>query len=257
MGKQKRSSNTYQKINTLFIRDRETNNIILDAPFSSPEFELLRNVKWHAEEKVDGTNIRIEVTSHPQSCVESHCCYVTFEVDYKGKTDNAQIPKLLEQTLKEKFPADKVLASLGLRERIDQDEWENHGWSSCDDIPKMYTIYGEGYGVKIQSCGGRYLKETNDFIVFDVKVDGWWLTIDSRNQIAKELGAETCPFIGDFTIDDAIEFVKKGFKSKVSEDKDLDAEGLVLRTVPELRDRKGERLIVKIKTCDFRKLGMS
>ena len=48
----KRSENTYQKIDTIFMRD--VNNIIM--PFSSfvrPEFEFLRNVKWRAEEKID------------------------------------------------------------------------------------------------------------------------------------------------------------------------------------------------------------
>lgn len=61
------------------------------------------------------------------------------------------------------------------------------------------------------------------------------------------------PLIGYMTIPQAIEFVKKGFKSKISEDKDLNAEGLVLRTTCGLRFRNGERIITKIKHCDFEK----
>ena len=56
------------------------------------------------------------------------------------------------------------------------------------------------------------------------------------------------------TVDEAIEFVKKGFKSTIAENKDYDAEGLVLKTPMGLLNRKGERIITKIKTCDFRQL---
>ena len=49
----------YPKINTLFKRD-EKNHIILDA-FTTPEFEYLKNNEWECTEKIDGTNIRIEL----------------------------------------------------------------------------------------------------------------------------------------------------------------------------------------------------
>ena len=63
MGKQKRSENTYQKINTIFKRD--INNIIMPYDnFTLPEFEWLRNCKFDATIKIDGTNMRIEV--YPQ-----------------------------------------------------------------------------------------------------------------------------------------------------------------------------------------------
>ena len=55
------------------------------------------------------------------------------------------------------------------------------------------------------------------------------------------------------TIKEAIEFVKKGFKSTIAENKDYDAEGLVLKTPYGLQLRNGERIILKIKTEDFRK----
>ena len=55
------------------------------------------------------------------------------------------------------------------------------------------------------------------------------------------------------TIPEAIEYVKKGFKSTIAENKDYDAEGLVLKTPTGLLRRNGERLVTKIKTVDFRK----
>ena len=57
-----------------------------------------------------------------------------------------------------------------------------------------------------------------------------------------------------FTLDEAIDYVRKGFRSEVAENPDAKmAEGLVLRTDLGLCDRMGERLIVKIKYEDFQK----
>ena len=56
------------------------------------------------------------------------------------------------------------------------------------------------------------------------------------------------------TIKEAIEYVDKGFKSTISENKDYIAEGLVLKTPDGLLDRTGQRIVTKIKTVDFIKL---
>ena len=88
---QKRSENTYQKINTIFKRD-ESNIIMPDAEFSVPELNWLRNCKFEATEKIDGTNIRIEaipVLNVTSTGLNFPYMYV---VNYRGKTDNAQIP---------------------------------------------------------------------------------------------------------------------------------------------------------------------
>lgn len=255
MGKQKRSENTYQKINTIFMRDAK--NVIMPyEPFVKPEFEYLRGLKWRGEEKVDGTNMRIEVTKEEvwddpmePSVLEG----VKFNVRIAGKTDNAQIPKNLLKHIQEKYPNEKVFAALGLKEFIPVDEWEEHKWNSYEDIPNIYTIYGEGYGEGIQS-GGWYIKGGNEFIVFDVKVNNIYLKTDARDEIATKLGAPIVPLKGYFTLDEAIDYVRKGFRSEVAENPDAKmAEGLVLRTDLGLRDRMGERLIVKVKYEDFQK----
>lgn len=261
MGKQKRSENTYQKINTIFKRD--ANNVIMPYDdFVEPEFEFLRFATWRAEEKIDGTNMRIEVTSELNYCYPHPDCYgdefsgvldgVIFTVSYKGKTDNAQIPKELLKFMQEKYPEEKVLAALGLKKFIPVEEWETeHNWLTKEQIPLMYTIYGEGYGRGIQKGGGNYIKDGVGFIVFDVKVNDLYLLTDSRDMIAEKLGAPVVPFMGYFTFDEAIELVRNGFKSNIAENKDHLAEGLVLRTECGLKNRMGKRLITKIKTQDF------
>lgn len=262
MAKQKRSENTYQKINTIFKRDNK--NVIMQyAGFVQPEFEYLRSLKWRGEEKIDGTNMRIEVTPKIEYVFEyennvdlvetDEVIGVLFDVTYKGKTDNAQIPKELQKYMEDNYPEEKVLEALGLKNFIPVKEWEDHKWNDVSDIPTKYTIYGEGYGAKIQKAGGNYIKDGVGFIVFDVKVGDMYLLTDNRDDIANKLGAPIVPFIGYFTIDEAIEYVRKGFKSRIAENKDFIAEGLVLRTDLGLKNRRGERLIVKIKYEDFQK----
>ena len=244
---QKRSENTYQKINTIFKRD-ENNIIMPDAEFSVPELNWLRNCKFDASEKIDGTNIRIEVT--PEKFYICPDVYADiFSVTYKGKTDNAQIPAHLLKHLEETYPENNVLAALGLPKSITKEWMIEKGYETFEDIP-MYTIYGEGYGIKIQK-GGNYIKDGVGFIVFDVKVGDMYLLRPSMEDIALKLGAPIVPYMGQFTIDEAIEFVKKGFKSTIAENKDYDAEGLVLKSPDGIRTRRGERIIFKIKTCDF------
>lgn len=258
MGKQKRSENTYQKINTIFMRD--VKNVIMPyESFTEPEFEYLRSLKWRGEEKIDGTNMRIEVKKGLVAADDGTVHGVSFEVRFAGKTDNAQIPKNLEKHMKEKYTDDKVLASLGLKEFIPVEEWTDHKWVDSegkpfwDAIPNIYTIYGEGYGEGIQS-GGWYIKGGNEFIVFDVKVNDIYLKTDARDEIATKLGAPIVPLIGYFTLDEAIDFVRKGFRSKIAQDPEAKmAEGLVLRTDLGLRNRMGKRLIVKVKYEDFQK----
>ena len=256
MGNQKRSENTYQKINTIFMRDAK--NVIMHYErFTEPEFEYLRGLKWRASEKIDGTNMRIEVTKVPiwDGGIEGRSINgVEFKVRIAGKTDNANIPKNLLKHMQEKYPDEKVLAALGLKEFIPVDEWEmEHNWLTYEQIPDIYTIYGEGYGEGIQS-GGWYIKGGNEFIVFDVKVNDIYLKTEARDEIATKLGAPIVPLIGYFTLDEAIDFVRKGFRSVVAENPEVKmAEGLVLRTDLGLRNRIGNRLIVKVKYEDFQK----
>ena len=217
----------YSKIQTLFKRDDK--NIIIPDQFTYPEFEYLKDNKWECTEKIDGTNIRIELdfNVHDDGVREVN-------VNFKGRTDEATIPAHLYRRLEELF--------------------NNVNWLEIFDITSTtsITLYGEGYGTKIQK-GGNYISSGVDFILFDVKVDKWWLQRDAVEDIANKLNIKIVPLIGYMTIPEAVEYVKKGFKSTIAENKDYDAEGLVLKTTTGLLRRNGERLITKIKTVDFRK----
>ena len=212
----------YQKINTVFMRDM--NNIIIPTMYSKPEFKYLENALFEATEKIDGTNVRVEIDYFASD---------VWTIEYKGRTDAADLPGHLLDKLKSYF--DDI------------------------DLPSIFkykktchiTLFGEGYGQKIQKYGDRYISDGCDFILFDVRIDSWWLSRANCEDIARKLGVKIVPFVGTFTIPQAIEYVKAGFKSSIAEDNTLDAEGLVLKTPDGLLYRNGERIVLKIKTKDF------
>lgn len=218
----------YQKIQTLFKRDER--NIIIPDQFTYPEFDVLKDLKWECTEKIDGTNIRIELESSGNS--EDGII-----MSFKGRTDKAVIPEHLLTKLNWLFDREHLMEVLNITDET----------QDCN-----ITLYGEGYGAKIQK-GVNYISNDVNFILFDVKIGKWWLDRESIKDIANKLGISAVPLMGYMTIPEAIEYVKKGFKSTIAENKDYDAEGLVLKAPCGLLKRDGERLITKIKTVDFRK----
>lgn len=180
---------------------------------------------------VHNTNMRVEIMpllDDNFKCVDAH-------IEFKGRTDKAQIPDHLLKKMNELFKKEKLIEVFNLYEK-----------------PANITIFGEGYGIKIQK-GGNYIKNDCGFILFDVRVEKWWLQRDALEEIAKQLEIPIVPLIGYMTIPEACDYVKKGFKSTIAENKDYDAEGLVLKTQNGLLFRNGNRIITKIKTCDFQK----
>ena len=207
----------YQKIQTAYFRDPENNHkTLLEGTWAKPEFELLKDIDWICTEKIDGTNIRIMWDGE--------------NVRFGGKTDNAQIPTILIASLQDTFTNDKM--------------------KTCFPDSDNVCLYGEGYGKKIQK-GGNYLPDRADFILFDVKVGDWWLNRDANEDVANKLEIGVVPIMGIWKLEEAIEFVKKGFKSTIADNKEYIAEGLIMKPVTELFNRKGERVISKIKSKDF------
>ena len=215
---------TYCKINTLYKRD-EKGKIIL-GDFSRPEFEYLHNVPWIAYEKIDGTNMSYYWNGH---ILEIH-----------GKTENASIPPHLYKKM-------ESLVTKEMMEKVFPLKYDENG----NEIPMLVIIYGEGYGSKIQKGGGRYISNDVNFRVFDINIDNWWLELDDVKDICGKLNLEMAVPYGELTIEEAEKMVIKGFKSTISEDETLIAEGLVLRPKVQLFNKRGERIMVKIKYCDY------
>jgi len=205
----------YPKIQTVFKRDMSNKGKIIEGNYSLPEFDYLKDNEWLWTEKVDGTNIRVNWTRGS--------CRL-----FGGKTDNAQIPARLISRLEELFPLEKLDAAI----------------TKTDSL----TLYGEGYGAKIQKGGGNYISDGVDFVLFDVLVDGWWLRREDMLEVAEVLGLRIVPKVGSGDLMEAILRTKAGIKSVWG---DFPAEGLVMKPACELKTRRGDRIITKIKHKDF------
>ena len=204
----------YHKIQTIYNRDPETKfKTLLEYDFSKPEFEYLAENIWIGTEKVDGTNIRIGWNGKSP--------------EFGGRTDNAQIPAFLIKVLQEKFTPDALGSTF---------DFEN------------VVLFGEGYGAKIQKGGGNYKHDGVDFVLFDVWVDGIWLSRSSVDDIASQLDINVVPDQHVGTLYEMVALAKIGYSSAWGA---FNAEGLVCRPTTELLNRNGERIITKIKTKDF------
>lgn len=205
----------YNKIQSIFKRDPENNYRFTDE-YSCPEFEYLKNNEWEFTEKVDGTNMRIIWDGQDGLRIA-------------GKTEKASIPTFLYDKLNEIFSAKKFA------ERF-------------QDSEEGMTLYGEGYGAKIQKGGGNYKSDGVDFVLFDVLIDGWWLKQIDVEKIGFNLGLHMVPVIGTGNLDLAIKLCKEGFSSEWG---DFQAEGIVLRIPIGIKNRSGHRIITKVKCKDF------
>lgn len=199
----------YHKIQTIWKRDAKTKRIMA-GEWALPEFEFLAGNVWEFTEKVDGTNIRVHWDGE--------------SVRFGGRTESAQIPAALVEYLNKTFARDK--------------------FSAIGEI----TLYGEGYGPKIQKVGELY-REDQAFVLFDACADGWWwLKREDVDALARHLQIDSVPVIGSGSLLDAAQIVRDGLRSRWG---DFDAEGIVARPKVELKTRGGDRIIAKIKHRDF------
>ena len=216
----------YHKIETLFERDGK---FVVTEQLRNPVYGAFKN--WHVTEKIDGTNIRVTLQEDGT-------------VVLGGRTDAAQLHADLVRYLHATFTPAKMRAAL----------WRPD--DSGDIKPVKVVLYGEGYGAGIQKGGGFY-RPDKSFRLFDVLVDDrWWLDWPNVEDVAVKLGIKTAPYLGDCTLDELVAMVKRGVPSVVSvEDSGQErmAEGIIGRTVEPLFDRRGKRIILKLKTSDFGK----
>lgn len=207
----------YHKIDSVFLRDPETKfRTFLTGEWSRPEFGYLADAAWTWTEKIDGTNIRVMWDGQ--------------RVTFGGRTDDAQMPTHLLTVLADMFPAAKLLEVFGDRGGI--------------------TLYGEGYGAKIQKGGGLYIPNRASFILFDISGGDTWFQRADVESMGRALGIDVVPVVGSGTLHGAINMVMAGLTSACAA-VTREAEGLVMRPAVELRDRMGRRIITKVKARDF------
>lgn len=208
---------TYHKIDGIFIREEERPHKMLWGQYRNPVWKDLEQLEWVFTEKIDGTNIRVHWDGH--------------KVLFGGRTDAAQIQTSLFNRLAELFDGTA-------NEQVFEQKFGE----------QPVTLYGEGFGAKIQKGGELYGEQ--DFALFDVKIAGNFQDRESVTNIAKAFDLKTAPIVFTGTLDKAIEFAKAGFESKIAQTS-RKAEGMVGTPTCNVRTRTGQRVIVKLKTHDL------
>lgn len=206
----------YEKIETVFCRDTNGTKRLILNNYRNPTIAYLKDNMWLFTEKVDGTNIRVHWDGH--------------KVEFGGRTDKAQIPGPLLSKLNEMFATSEA------------EELFEQTWGDKDVI-----LFGEGYGPKIQN-GGDYRSDVS-FILFDVLVGDNYQEREWVEKTAQMFNIDVVPVVLTGTIQDGIDYVMKHPRSTMGTTM---MEGVVGRPMIELRDRRGERVIIKIKWEDFK-----
>jgi hypothetical protein len=223
----------YPKINGAFKRDMANGGVIMPDIFSTDEFKYLEDSLWTWTEKVDGTNVRLHFNGE--------------KVAAGGRTKDAQMPGHLMYALAQYNDPHRWVDAFGLD----------------DDGTQDATIYGEGYGPKIQN-GGRYRTDVG-FIVFDIRIGRWWLKREDVVEVAGKMGMDVVPIVATCSLNEAIGQIRnhdwagvETLTSIVAENNTQVSvavmEGIVGTPSVPLYDRRGNRIITKLKIKDFENL---
>lgn len=266
---------TYTKIDTIYKRYQFSgkdcpnqkwlkfrNKIILGV-FSNIEAKYLFDCLWEAYSKIDGTNSKIAFFPS------------TGEIKVGGKSDNAEslhgqfemlqkIGDRIQPELVKMFPKESArFTPVKDKETNKVQYWDKEFYDVVEPIAQDFFgveleeipvyIYGEYFGCGVQKGGGRYVQNGNDFLVFDIRQQGWWTPKDVRDSLCKGLGLKTVPYLGQMTLRDIEQMVMNGFTTKYENaaDPTLIEEGIVARPVIPLCNGGGKRIIVKVKYCDY------
>lgn len=209
----------YHKIEGIFVREDERPHKMLWGQYRNPVWKDLEKVEWVFTEKVDGTNIRVHWDGH--------------RVSFGGRTEAASIPAHLFNELALMFDGTA-------NEQVFEQKFGG----------QEVTLYGEGFGKKIQKDGEKYRQEKPSFVLFDVNISGNWQERESIEDVAKAFDIDVVPVAFRGTLDEGIAFAKAGFNSIVAE-VERPAEGLVGVPACNVLTRTGQRVIVKLKTHDL------
>ncbi len=267
----------YEKIDTLYERDK---NFKVDTTkLRRPEFAIPR--EWIVTEKIDGTNCRISLelehdTTTP--CSSVCACAVEWVVRFYGRTENSQMPTFLLEYLQKTFTLKGLKSLWRCKSNCEKcggegivafgDSSQGRGGYAGQTVtsgpclnfePYPITLYGEGYGAKIQKGGGNYRRDGDvSFRLFDVLIGDIWLRRADVEDVAKQLDIEPVPLLVDppWALGICVDMVRDketplGSVVAFIEGVPRVAEGIVAFTDPPLFNGQGKRLMWKLKVKDF------
>lgn len=183
-----------------------------DEAYRSPLLAYLANVDWVYSRKIDGANLRVQWDGE--------------EALWNGKSDKfvcgAELTEYMNNTFLEEI----------FEEKFGRD--------------RRVLLFGEHMGPKVQ--GNELVLKKDEFILYDVNIDGTWLSSFDVIEVARYFNVRNIfSFMPHGMLADTLNNLIK----RVADGEFKDWEGIVARPAVEMRDQKGQRVIVKIKNKDY------
>ncbi len=224
----------YPKIDTLY--DRKKNRKVDMSKLRRPEFALIK--EWQLTEKLNGRNLRIKLGSDGK-------------VEFAGRHDNKnvleQIPNSMIQYLTIIFTPEKMKEVFWYRNK-DPEHPELQTPEVC--------IYLEGIGSGLAAGSGIYCHGRSvDVRLLDCYIHPWWLERASLEDIASKFNINCAPLLPVLhklpeSKEDLMNIIKYSLVAMEHKTQVL-PEGIVARTAPILFNKKGDRVMWKLKYKDM------
>ncbi len=217
----------YPKIDTLYKRDE---HFRVTKELNAPEFDNIK--RWWVTEKIDGMNIRIAL--HADGTME-----------FGGRNENTLFSQMTFRYLNDTFTAEMLQDAFESKPNI---------FVPFGKTWPEIVVFGEGYGAGIQK-GGHYRPDIS-FRMFDVNVGGLWLEPEDILDVAEKLNVNVVPLMSiahdlPVTSNDLKNLIEHSVVANSENQRLVQAEGVVARPVPMLLNRRGERVMWKLKFKDF------
>lgn len=185
--------------------------------YINADVKRFKDVNWWCTEKINGLNIRISYDGNNHVTMAGRN-------NKSGNLpgDETGVPELLNDT----FHPDIMRRLFG---------------------NTAMTLYVEAFGHKL-ARNGHWYGYRPSLALLDVRIGNVWLEPENTMDVGDKLGLLTPPLVHRGPLDTAIIMVRNGMRSRFG---DFPAEGLVCTPIGGLLNRKGERIITKIKTEFF------
>lgn len=211
-------AHNYHKIYAPFKREGLKDKYVKIGLWQTAALEYVQRLNWEWTEKIDGTSIGVKWDGE--------------RISFVGHTEKSQIPNNLMNYLRNKFGTSEA---------------ESMFESTFGET--NVTLYGEGIS---KETNYSYGYPDGNFIFYDIFCDTsnqFW-SRDTVHDIAKKFELAEPAVILTGSVMDAIHFIQEPRKqSKL--DPSIPMEGLVGRPLVELTAANGQRIITKIKYCDY------
>lgn len=184
------------------------------AFYREKEYYTLAYTFWHYKRKLDGENIRVYWNGE--------------QALWNGKSNNFQCNAEFSEYMNSTF--------------IEEIFEEKFGRDAS-----VY-LFGEHMGPKVQ--GNELSLENHEFVLYDVNINGTWLSAEQIVEIATYFNIRTCYDFMDGEIRNFVGSLPQLIE-RVHDGEFKDWEGIVATPLIELRNQKNQRIITKIKNKDY------